>query len=205
MLAFVTSSRRLSRLHVYNRECGNGRRHNHTLDITNGASGEIVGIVLHEDEPLITHWQGALVKLTSCLYPRQIFTDPSIQDWMTVVPVEPSSTTYRMTMTTKRGKKGPRTVQSRQFPITAAYAFTDYRSQGRTITYVLVDIQVTPPPRDILSLFNFYVALSRSFGKDTIRLLRDFDDDIFRKSNDPVLFQEVQVERLEKMYSETEG
>ena len=38
---------------------------------------------------------------------------------------------------------------------------------------------------------------------DTIRLLRDFDDDMFRKSHDPALLQEV--ERLEKMVSETEA
>ena len=56
VFAFVTSSGRLSRLHVYNRECGNGPRHN-------GACGEVVGIVLHEDEPLITHWQKQLSSL----------------------------------------------------------------------------------------------------------------------------------------------
>ena len=75
-----------------------------------------------------------------------------------VIPMEPSSTTYRTTMTTKGGKKGPRTVQRCQFPITAAYAFTDYHSQGQTISYGLVD--VVPPPRGTLSLFNLYVALS---------------------------------------------
>ena len=101
-------------------------------------------------------------------------------------------------MTTKGGKKAPRTVRRRQFPITAAYAFTDYRSQGQTITYVLVDI--APPPRG--SLFNLYVVLSRSSGRDTIRLLRDFDDEMFRKSHDPAL---QEVERLEKMDSETEA
>ncbi|KIM60952.1 hypothetical protein SCLCIDRAFT_123129 [Scleroderma citrinum Foug A] len=44
--------------------------------------------------------------------------------------------------------------------MTAAYAFTDYRSQGQTIPAVIVDI-VTPPTGG-LSLFNLYVALSRS-------------------------------------------
>ena len=118
VFAFVTSSGRLSRLHVYNRECGNGPRHN-------GACGEVVGIVLHEDEPLITHWQ----KQLSSLLPVYILvklsrTQASKLGRLDDFPVEPSSTTS----TTKRGKKGPRTVQSRQFPITGAYAFTDYRS-----------------------------------------------------------------------------
>jgi hypothetical protein len=49
------------------------------LDITNGACGEIVGIVLHEDEPPIA--QGAVVKLRylPAYNPRQTFTDQSIQ------------------------------------------------------------------------------------------------------------------------------
>ena len=167
------------------------------LDITNGACGEIVGIVLHEDEPPIV--QGAVVKLR--YLPAYILVKLSrtkaskLAGLDDCVPVEPTSTTYRMTMTTKGGKKGPRTVRRRQFPITAAYAFTDYRSQGQTISYALVDI--APPPRGTLSLFNLYVALSRSSGRYTIRLLRDFDDDMFRKSHDPALLQED--ERLEKM------
>ncbi|KAJ7309974.1 hypothetical protein DFH08DRAFT_719085, partial [Mycena albidolilacea] len=41
-----------------------------------------------------------------------------------------------------------------------AYAFTDYRSQGQTIPYVLVDI--ASPLTGKLSLFNLYVALSRT-------------------------------------------
>ncbi|TFK88573.1 hypothetical protein K466DRAFT_488609 [Polyporus arcularius HHB13444] len=54
-----------------------------------------------------------------------------------------------------------RSVVRRQFPITAAYAFTDYRSQGQTIPAVIVDIMSPPGPQK-LSLFNLYVALSRS-------------------------------------------
>ncbi|KAI0681789.1 hypothetical protein C8T65DRAFT_598087 [Cerioporus squamosus] len=62
-----------------------------------------------------------------------------------------------------------RTVQRRQFPITPAYAFTDYRSQGQTIPTVLVDIK-SPPGPSKLSLFNLYVALSRSSGPEDMRL-----------------------------------
>ena len=39
-----------------------------------------------------------------------------------------------------------------------------------------------------LSVFNLYVALSRSSaGRDTIRLLRDFDGDMSRKSQSSAL------------------
>ena len=56
------------------------------------------------------------------------------------------------------GKTSRRTMKHRQFPVTPAYAFTDYRSQGQTIPHVIVDI-ASPPTRG-LSLFNLYVALS---------------------------------------------
>ncbi|KAI6118730.1 hypothetical protein EDD16DRAFT_1480703 [Pisolithus croceorrhizus] len=61
--------------------------------------------------------------------------------------------------------------------MTCAYAFTDYRSQGQTISHVLVDIARLPTGG--LNLFNLYVALSRSSGRETIRLLRDFDEKMF--------------------------
>ncbi|KAI5994164.1 hypothetical protein EDD15DRAFT_2107169, partial [Pisolithus albus] len=44
--------------------------------------------------------------------------------------------------------------------MTAAYAFTDYRSQGQTLPSVLIDIAT--PPSGGLNLFNLYVALSRN-------------------------------------------
>lgn len=79
-------------------------------------------------------------------------------------------------------------VTRTQFPITGAYSFTDYRAQGQTIPYVVVDI--TSPPISGLSLFNLYVALSRSSGRDTIQLLRDFDDDMFLQAHIPELLEE---------------
>ena len=57
-------------------------------------------------------------------------------------------------------------------------------------------VYIAPPPKGILTLFNLYVALSRSSRKDTTRLLCDFDDGMFRKTHDPAFLQEV--ERLEK-------
>ncbi|KAI0250296.1 hypothetical protein BJV78DRAFT_1128109, partial [Lactifluus subvellereus] len=79
--------------------------------------------------------------------------------------------------------------------ITPAYAFTDYRSQGQTISHVIVDLAA--PPSGSLSLFNVYIALSRSSGRSTIRLLRDFDDHLFTQAFEPELLQED--ERLEAL------
>ncbi|KAF8573005.1 hypothetical protein K439DRAFT_1376773 [Ramaria rubella] len=75
-------------------------------------------------------------------------------------------------------KRTQKTVKRIQLPLTAAYAFTDYRSQGQTILHVIVDIG-TPPPGGKLSMFDLYVALSRSSGQETVRLLCDFDKNIF--------------------------
>ena len=60
-----------------------------------------------------------------------------------------------------------------QLPITATYAFTDYRSQGQMIPYALIDIAC--PLTGGLMPFNMNVALSRARRKDNIRLLRNFD------------------------------
>ncbi|KAG1717931.1 hypothetical protein EDB19DRAFT_1651823 [Suillus lakei] len=46
------------------------------------------------------------------------------------------------------------------------YTFTDFKAQGQTIDYVLVDIRRTTC--FVLSPFNAYVMLSRSHGHDCI-------------------------------------
>ena len=79
--------------------------------------------------------------------------------------------------------------------MTPAYAFTDYRSQGQTIPFVMVDIAT--PLTGGLSLFNLYVALSRSSGRSTIRLLQDFDNTTFMQSHGASLLQED--DRLDKL------
>lgn len=64
-------------------------------------------------------------------------------------------------------------VKQRQYPMTNAYAFTDYWVQEQTIPHIIVDI--AKPPSGSLNLFNLYVALSRSSGWGTIRLLAEDD------------------------------
>ena len=85
--------------------------------------------------------------------------------------------------------------------MTAAYGFTDYRSQGQTLRYIIVDI--ARPPSGGLDLFNLYVALSRSSGRETIRLLRNFDDSMFLKAHDAALLSEDdRMERLDRITKE---
>jgi hypothetical protein len=49
------------------------------------------------------------------------------------------------------------------------------RAEVKNLTRVIVDL--AKPPTGKLSLSNVYVALSRSAGRESICLLRDFDTD----------------------------
>ncbi|KAF8507859.1 hypothetical protein JB92DRAFT_2645379, partial [Gautieria morchelliformis] len=111
-----------------------------------------------------------------------------------VVPIVPMQKKFTITVGNKQ-----RTVTRTQLPITAAYAFTDYRSQGQTIPTVIVDIAT--PPTGGLTPFNAYVQLSRSSGASSIRLLRDFDDKLVTQH--PSEFLRVEDQRLEKLDAET--
>jgi hypothetical protein len=66
-----------------------------------------------------------------------------------------------------------------------------------------VFVDIASPPTGTLSHFNLYVALSRSCGRGTIRLLRDFDDQIFVKKHDGAVLEEDLDELLAKYDEQT--
>jgi hypothetical protein len=171
------------------------------LDITNGARGTIVDVVVEADEPLTTDGNNVihlrrppaflLVKLDKTRATRLEGLEHS------VIPIEPLSKSFRISV--QEEKTYTRTVMRKQLPITAAYACTDYRAQGQTIPAVVIDI--ASPPSGGLSLFNLYVALSRSRGRETIRLLRGFDERFFKVAQVAELTAED--ERLEFLCRQT--
>ncbi|KAK1233979.1 hypothetical protein PQX77_002829 [Marasmius sp. AFHP31] len=118
-----------------------------------------------------------------------------------VVPIEPRKQTMRISIQQKKGSPVFRNVQHLQFPLTLAYAFTDYRAQGQTIVPAIIDIAT--PPGGALNLFNIYVALSRSAGRHSIRLLRKFDSGAILQSHSAELIMEDQ--RLEHLDAETKA
>ena len=61
-----------------------------------------------------------------------------------VIPVEPATQPYGINCQGSEGNAITRTVRRRQFPMIAAYAFTDYRAQGQTLPVMIVDIAVPP-------------------------------------------------------------
>lgn len=189
---------------------------NTDIDVVNGTRGEIVDIVLDPEEEAIDPTQRVvrLKKPPLCVLVKLGHTRleclPGLEEG--VVPVECIQKTFRLAIP-QEGTKTVSTeipsvqlkandvqVRRRQLPITAAYAFTDYRAQGQTLSSVIVDI-AKPPSGSGLTLFNLYVALSRSSGRDTIRLLRDFDEDTFFRPIDPALVRED--ERLAKLNEKT--
>lgn len=162
-------------------------------DIANGSRGTVYGIVLDEREevsegPKVTlKYPPAyvLVKLDRTKAPKLDGLPEG------VVPIVPIRKDFYINVGRRRVK-----VTRIQLPITPAYAFTDYRSQGQTIEYVIVDIGW--PPSGGLTAFNAYVALSRSSGAATIRLLRDFDNDLFTQHpNEDLRMEDRRLEELD--------
>jgi ATP-dependent exoDNAse (exonuclease V) alpha subunit len=168
------------------------------LDITNRARGEIVDIIFDQDEPEFPDSSIVrLHKMPRCVLVKLARTRASQLDGLDegVIPVEPMMCKMKVPMTDKTGRTWECLVIRRQFPITSAYAFTDYRSQGQTICPVMVD--PATPPSGGLSLFNLYVALSRSTCRSMIRLLQDFNEQLFQKPLDTDLM--LEDERLERL------
>ena len=174
------------------------------LDVTNGARGEIVDIILHPNEPTLE--DGPVVKLKylpSYVLVKLMRTRASRLEGLDegIIPVEVATQNFQIIVRETNGKYITRSVCRRQYPMTAAYGFTDYCSQGQTLPYVIVDI--AKPPSGGLDLFNLYVALSRSSGCETIRLLHDFDDQMFLKTHDVALLAEDdRMERLDRITKE---
>lgn len=170
------------------------------LDIANGARATIVGIVMDEGEPPLDLRKAEitlrrlpayiLVKMHQTKAPRLEGLEER------VLPLEPMERKFSVDLPAGKGK---RSVHRRQLPITAAYAFTDYRGQGQTLETVVVDIG--PVPTGKLTPFNAYVALSRAAGADRIRLLRDFDDSLFTTVPSPML--ELEDRRLKGLDEKT--
>jgi ATP-dependent exoDNAse (exonuclease V) alpha subunit len=160
------------------------------LDITNGARGTIVNIILDKDKPPLLEMNIVeLVHLPAYILVQLDQTHITQLEGLPpcVIPVGPPSKSFTITVMVD-GKPQNHTVKRHQFPMTAAYAFTNYQLQGQTISHILVNI--ASPPTGGLSLFNLYIALSQSSGCSTIHLLRDFDDDTFKARHDPELLAE---------------
>lgn len=150
-------------------------------DIANGTRGEIKEIILDDRED--QHRKPVEGHVNLQYPPAMILFKPDRGTNIKfegispgLIPITPSEASFAA----QRKGKGNKTykIKRRQYAITPGYAFTDYKSQGQTIEHVIIDIG--KPPTGKLSPFGTYVSLSRSRGRDTIRLLRDFDEELFQ-------------------------
>jgi len=100
------------------------------LDLTNGTSGDIVEIMLHEDEEpygdktvvKLKHLpRFVLVKLTRKRAPRLVGLEGG------EIPVELRPTTYNVAIPLKKGGNTEHSFKRRQFPLTTAYSFKSLR------------------------------------------------------------------------------
>ncbi|KAJ3879105.1 hypothetical protein F5051DRAFT_427618, partial [Lentinula edodes] len=151
-------------------------------DLANGTRGTVTHIILDEREP-IEH--DVMDGATMLRYPPAcIFFKPDGETAVRLrgcpqglLPIVPQETKFSAAVNA------------------TGYAFTDLKSQGQTIEYVIVDL-ASPNYGSKLNAFGAYVSLSRSRGRDTIRILRGFDESIFVTHPSPVL--EAEDQRLQE-------
>lgn len=115
------------------------------LHITNGVRGtvHVVNIVLNPGEPPLGDGSITTPKHPpQCVLVKLNHTRAACLDGLndSVIPIFLAKSSMQITLT----KKGKNVIRL-QYPITAAYCFTDYCSQGQTIPCVIVDI-TSPPP-----------------------------------------------------------
>ncbi|RDB25791.1 ATP-dependent DNA helicase RRM3 [Hypsizygus marmoreus] len=147
-------------------------------EVVNGTRGVVSDIVLDPREHVLNIDDDGTVNLR--YPPAYILFKPDTPITMEfpalpkgLIPIAPSEATFRIASPDGKSHQ----IRRRQLALTPAYAFTDYKSQGQTIERVIVDL--AKPPYGELTPFHAYVALSRSRGRETIRLLRSFEEKLF--------------------------
>ena len=112
-----------------------------------------------------------------------------------IIPIFPSDVKFNI-----HYRNNPKTQVWRcQYPLCTAYTFTDHKAQGQTLEPVVVDIG--PIKKFMVDPFAAYMALSRSRSQHSIRLLWDFNDNIFTRHLSESLW--IEDEQLAEMGSMT--
>ncbi len=149
-------------------------------DVANGTQGVIQDIVLDSQEILpekpdcqmeMTLKYPPAVIIFKLDNPSEEYNFPGLAK--VLVPIVPNEGSF--TIQTRDGSMSR--IHRCQLAIVAAYAFTHHKCQGQTMEYIIVDLG--KPPSGTLDPFNAYIALSRSHGRVTIRLLRRGADNLY--------------------------
>lgn len=165
------------------------------VDLANGSQGVVEDIILDPRETL----EVSDSKIIRLEYPPAVVLFkplfccdrkfPGLEN--RVIPIFPTRTSFNL------GGRSGRRVDREQISLTPAYAFTGFKSQGQTIKNVVVNL--ARPPSGGINGFHAYVALLRSRGTKTIRLLQDFDEKLFTiHPNEHLRTEDARLEHLEK-------
>ncbi|KAH9852943.1 hypothetical protein C2E23DRAFT_709153, partial [Lenzites betulinus] len=127
--------------------------------LVNGAEGIVTDIVYEEVDG---------VRYATVVYVRVAGAGKICDDLEDdIVPVFPESVHFKCTMNVG-GVKTVKSVSRKQLPLLPAYAYTDYKSQGKSLTRAIVDIESAN------SLQGIYVMLSRVRSLEGLLVLRPF-------------------------------
>jgi len=177
-------------------------------DIANGTRGIIKDIILDPQEETMEVNNDLTVKLK---YPpaiilfepeggsqiSSVFVDKCTRHPITVpngqIPITSCMVTFHIIL--KDGSQY--TILWRQYTVTGGCALTDIKSQGQTMGPIVVDLR--NPPTGQISPFSAYVALSHSRGRNSICLLSDFDEKLFKSH--PSADLAIEMEHLEALAS----
>ncbi|CAF1647928.1 unnamed protein product, partial [Adineta ricciae] len=99
----------------------------------------------------------------------------------------------------KTNRKAMLSIKRRALPLVPAYSITTHKSQGQTLTKVVIDLKL---PKDTDDIVAVYVPLSRVKRLDDLIILRHFDYKVLVIK--PSKSQVAEMQRLDKLYMETQ-
>ena len=116
-------------------------------------------------------------------------------------PLELSTLTFEV----RKRRQLIRQATFRQFPVTFAYAITDYKSQGETYSNGLLT-DLCKPLTGSTQAASLYVQLSRVQTIQQLSIMRDFDPEELRKPLPEDLIKELEwEEQMDQVTKEKYG
>jgi hypothetical protein len=100
----------------------------------------------------------------------------------------------------KSNRKAMLSIKRRALPLVPAYCITTHKSQGQTLTKVVIDLKLPTDNDDIAAV---YVPLSRVKRLTDLIILRNFDYKVLQIK--PSKSQVAEMERLDKLCFDTEN
>ncbi|KAJ3546688.1 hypothetical protein NMY22_g1957 [Coprinellus aureogranulatus] len=154
--------------------------------IVNGREGIIVDIKYSADDEGRRYAEAVHVRIDRCTLKA-----PGLDKG--VVPFFPTSTSIKYDI--RHGQTISRSFRRRQVPLVPAYSYTDYKSQGRTLTRAIIDLASSRGQ-------GIYVMLSRVTTLDGLLILRWFPQTKILQRTSGELREELQ--RLDRLDAETQ-